>query len=111
MNVRRLNVRLTMMRGRLEESARRAVEETAEAARDDARAFAPVDSGRLRDSIRAERHGLKAAVFTDCGYAAAVEFGTMAAPAQAFLRPAASVARERFVREARERACEALCQV
>ena len=51
-----------------------------------AKARAPVDTGRLRDSIRAEADGLTARVITDCEYAASVEFGTSRSAPQPFMR-------------------------
>lgn len=50
-----------------------------------ARAKAPVATGRLRDSITAD----KDRVYTDVEYAPFVEYGTATDPAQPFLRPAA----------------------
>jgi len=61
---------------------REAAEEHCAAAKD----RAPVDTGRLRASIRAEAKGLSARVLTDCEYAAAVEFGTSRAAPQPFMR-------------------------
>jgi len=71
---------------RLRELACGRVLAAAEEHRDGARARAPVDTGRLRDSIRAESEGLTARVIADCPYAAAVEFGTKSAPPQPFMR-------------------------
>lgn len=51
-----------------------------------ARFRAPVDTGRLRNSIRAEADGLIARVIADCEYAAAVEFGTNRAAPHPFMR-------------------------
>jgi len=47
--------------------------------------LAPVDTGTLRDSIRYE----DGRVYTDVEYAPFVEYGTVNAPAQPFMRPAA----------------------
>lgn len=61
----------------------------AEAAREGceaAKARAPVDSGALRNSIEARADGLSAVVYTDCPYAAAVEFGTSKRAPQPFMR-------------------------
>ncbi|MGW3499360.1 HK97-gp10 family putative phage morphogenesis protein [Streptomyces globisporus] len=52
---------------------------------EDARRLAPVDTGHLRSSIRAE----KDRVVADADYAGAVELGTQHTRAQPFLRPAA----------------------
>lgn len=48
-----------------------------------ARGFAPVDTGRYRDSIRADRDADGAYVVADVPYAGAVEFGTSDTPAHA----------------------------
>lgn len=50
-----------------------------------ARSLAPVDTGRLRESITADAEH----VSTDVGYAPFVEYGTSVDPAQPFMRPAA----------------------
>lgn len=66
-----------------------AVKRTAEAAEEHcvrAKARAPVDSGALRGSISVRAYGLTAAVYTDCPYAAAVEFGTSVRAPQPFMR-------------------------
>jgi HK97 gp10 family phage protein len=70
----------------LHRAAEAAIEESARAACEQARALAPVDTGRLRDSIRAEADGLSAKVITDCEYASAVEFGTSRRAPQPFMR-------------------------
>ena len=59
--------------------------EAALAARDAARAIAPVDTGRLRESICAQ----DAAVECRCEYGAAVELGSPGRAARPFMRPAA----------------------
>jgi HK97 gp10 family phage protein len=67
---------------------RRALEEMAEAGAADARRRVPVDTGRLRDGIRAEatedgaRWGVEGVPYADD-----VEFGTFDTRAQPFLRP------------------------
>ena len=71
---------------RIEEKTIQHVRGAALAQRDGARSRAPVDTGRLRDSIRAEADGLSARVIADCEYAAAVEFGTGRTPPQPFMR-------------------------
>lgn len=50
----------------------------------------PVDTGRLRSSIRLRflREGFAADLFTDVDYAPHVEFGTRRQRAQPFMRPA-----------------------
>ena len=87
-------VRLEALRRSLEEAARRGVAGLAEAAAEEAARRAPVDTGRLRASIRARADGLSAAVTADCPYAAAVELGTSRRPPQPYLVPAAESVRE-----------------
>ena len=50
-----------------------------------ARAYVPVDTGRLRDSITAGPTG----VTSDVEYAGFVEYGTSDMPAEPYMRPAA----------------------
>lgn len=54
----------------------------------DASRAAPVDSGRLRGSVRVERSGDQVDVIADTEYSAFVEQGTSNQTAQPFLRPA-----------------------
>jgi len=51
-----------------------------------AKARAPVETGALRNSISANVQGMTAVVYTDCPYAAAVEFGTSKRAPQPFMR-------------------------
>lgn len=53
---------------------------------EDARGYAPVDTGRLRDSIAVTSDG---DVSSDVGYDVPVEFGSDDTPSQPFMRPAA----------------------
>lgn len=73
-------------KAQLTAEAEKRVLSAAEEARDRARSRAPVDTGRLRDSIRAESDGLTARMATDCPYAAAVEFGTSKHSPRPFMR-------------------------
>lgn len=98
-NLERLSGRLDALGGRLHAGARRGVERAAGAACAEARELAPVDTGRLRESIRYAAAGESASVTTDCPYAAAVEFGTSKAAAQPFMAPAAAGQRAEFLRE------------
>ena len=58
----------------------------------DAKLNVPVDSGNLRRSIQARTstspQGIQGEVFTNCEYAAYVEYGTRNAAAQPYLYPA-----------------------
>ncbi len=60
----------------------------AAAAAQRARELCPVDTGRLRDSIRVERDGNAARVSANTDYAAYVEFGTSKTAPQPYLIPA-----------------------
>lgn len=73
-------------RARIEQMAAQCVREAAEEHCAQARARAPVSTGRLRQSIRVECEGLQARVVTDCEYAAAVEFGTSKRAPTPFMR-------------------------
>ena len=86
-----------MLRGRVNEAALREwiqaavadqVNAAANAVCESAKALAPVETGRLRNSIRVRAEGGQAYVFTDCEYAAAVEFGTSRRSARPFLTAA-----------------------
>lgn len=72
------------------EEIRRLVKETAINVTREAKKKCPVDSGRLRSSIRWVLYlgGLTAEVFTDVFYGLFVEFGTKKMKAQPFLLPA-----------------------
>ncbi|HYG66098.1 MAG TPA: HK97-gp10 family putative phage morphogenesis protein [Anaeromyxobacteraceae bacterium] len=90
--------RLQSLLGRLSGRIAAAVaEETlagAEAVAREAKALAPVDTGRLRASIEALREGrTSAVVVARAPYAAFVEYGTRRMAAQPFMRPAAQRAR------------------
>jgi hypothetical protein len=63
-----------------------------------ARMLAPVETGRLRSSIRVVPQGVEAIV----DYAYFVETGTAKMAAQPFLRPAAGIAARRLGGKARE---------
>ncbi len=65
--------RIGALRAALPPAARKAVKDAAAAALDSARETVPVDTGRLRDSLRAETKQLTGTVSTSCGYASAVE--------------------------------------
>lgn len=82
--------------GQYPDKARQALSRAALAAAEQAArlaaAQAPVDSGRLRDSIAAAGEGDGAAVCAGCDYAAYVELGARAMPPRPFLAPAAQAA-------------------
>lgn len=94
--MRRMFIALTASE---ELAAKTAVARTALRIQDDAKRAAPVDTGRLRNSIATEVDGLNARVGTNTEYAPYVEFGTRFQPAQPYLFPAAEAARDPFHRE------------
>jgi HK97 gp10 family phage protein len=67
-----------------------------------AKELSPVDTGRLRSSIRTEvgaaPEEISATVFTDVDYAIFVELGTSRAEAQPFLVPAAEEVAPQMIR-------------
>ena len=71
---------------RLDELAKERILLAAQARCENAKARVPVDTGRLRESIRVEADGLTARVVADCEYAAAVEFGTSRRSPRPFMR-------------------------
>ena len=75
---------------RVRENTRQAVHLSLLLIESDAKAFCPVDTGRLRASIHAEpdANGLGGTVSTNVSYAGAQEFGTRYMKAQPYLVPA-----------------------
>lgn len=66
-----------------------------------AKQFVPVDTGALRDSIKAEKlagnqYGVKGDITANTEYALYVELGTVKMRAQPYLRPAADIAFRQF---------------
>lgn len=93
----RLRELVTGMRSGAAESS----EEMAERVQSLAKDYVPVDTGRLRDSIRVNQVGR--AKFTvgpgdEVEYAEFVEYGTSVSPAQPYMRPALELARREFGR-------------
>ena len=74
------------------------VQQTALNIQDTAKRDAPIDEGRLRNSITATGSGAEAEVSTDVEYARHQEFGTYKMAAQPFLMPAFEYHSERLVR-------------
>jgi len=60
----------------------------ADEVRDEAKALAPVDTGKLRDSIQVSNGDDTDTIYSDVPYARVIEYGTRATPAQPFFRPA-----------------------
>jgi HK97 gp10 family phage protein len=69
---------------------------TAQATQRNARRFAPVLTGELRESITVIARGLTADVEATARYAAYVEYGTSDTRPQPFMRPAAELAGQRM---------------
>lgn len=114
----RVRRRLDDLPGEIEAALVNAVQESAEAVRDEVRRTVPVDaSGRdshhLKDSvdIRYKADGLAADVgwFGQAdSYATYVEYGTRSRPAQPSLRPAFEAARRRYLARVSDEVREAL---
>jgi len=98
---RELEDKLSNLKEKLNHALAEALEEIAEKIRDDAKGFAPVDTGSLRKSIRVEREGeLQFSVVAGDGgvinprmgrevdYAGYVEFGTSRMSPQPYMQPA-----------------------
>lgn len=86
----------------LEQKALEARDEAARAAMEQAKTYAPVKTGALRDSIQAE----DGRVYTNCPYAGAVEFGGVHTSPQPFLSRAADGAK--YAQMAQQKAREAI---
>jgi len=101
----RIKSKLLRVEGGMDPVVRAALDAVANQIKDDARAFCPVDTGSLRESIRKEAVARPAQKAWEVGvraggyvtnpktnrivdYAVHVEFGTSRARAQPFLRPA-----------------------
>lgn len=87
-----------------EGAAERLEQEAAQEGAELARRYAPVDSGALRNGIRAEG----AAVISTAPHAVMVEFGTARSVAQPYMQPMAEAMRPRFTDLARRAAKEVL---
>ena len=83
-----LTERIDRAVGSLDEKVTAGLEIIGEEIVADAKAFAPVKTGRLRDSIGKRVAGLNLEVYADADYAAYVEYGTGRTSPHPFLRPA-----------------------
>lgn len=72
--------------------AARAVTQSAQQVQRDARRFAPVLTGTLREGITVRNAGLSASVSSTAPYADYVEYGTSDTAPQPHMRPAADIA-------------------
>lgn len=89
----RLDWRGSEIASMVRRTARTAMDDTLDAAVKRAKQLAPVDTGRLRNSIRKERlsetyNGMKGEISANTTYALYVELGTVKMRAQPYLRPA-----------------------
>lgn len=95
------DTRIPAITATLDERIEVALKAGAEQIEQDAKSRAPVDSGRLRDSIHADRTGnLEYSVIAGGDgvfYGHLVEFGTSKTPARPFLIPAGEAKRESVV--------------
>ena len=91
--------KLVVLTAAEKEAARLAVAASALRIQARAKGDAPVDTGRLRNSIATEQENLTARVGTNVDYAPHVEFGTRRMHAQPYLFPAAEEERDNFRRE------------
>jgi HK97 gp10 family phage protein len=77
----------------------RAVSHSAQRVQRDARRFAPVRTGALRDGIEVTDDGLSSSVVSTVRYADYVEFGTSDTAPQPYMRPAADLAPDPLAEE------------
>jgi HK97 gp10 family phage protein len=96
--VRHLKHELPHIQAELRSKASAVVRKTAFDIEADAKGRAPVDTGALRASIATQvESDLRASVNVGVSYGAYVEYGTVRAPAQPYLTPAANAALLSFV--------------
>ena len=86
MMIGRVNVE--SLKAEIQKMAMERTEAKAEAVCQRAKELAPVETGRLKNSIRVYRKGNDFFVGSDCAYALAVEFGTRRRSARPFLTAA-----------------------
>jgi len=72
----------------MEDATEAAMEEAGSLFVAEAQRYCPVDTGKLRNSIRSEVEGLEMFAGSDLDYSVPVELGTRRAPPQPYLRPA-----------------------
>ena len=88
--VARYAAELRTLADSLEQRADAAVRKTGLDVEADAKIFAPVDTGNLRNSITTRFSPLRAEVVATANYAVFVELGTTRMAEQPFMRPAAA---------------------
>jgi len=117
--LRELEDKLSNLDVKLGKALAEALDMIAVKIRDDAKDFAPVDTGALRKSIRIEKKGkLKVSIIAGGGgiinprsgrevdYAGYVEFGTSRASPQPYMRPALEKNRDLILRIVKEKVLE-----
>ena len=87
-------VNFELLKERMNAAAQKRLTEAAEETCIAAREFAPVETGRLKNSISVQKKGDWMSVGTDCEYAFSVEFGTSRRAAQPFMQRAVQTIRE-----------------
>jgi len=104
-----LNADLTKIAGSLDKAVAEGLAEAAEKIKDDAKEFAPVDTGALQKSIRRSDVSLiNPKTGREVDYAAYQEFGTSRTPPQPYMRPALEKNREGIRRILTKKILEAL---
>jgi len=86
--IERLTLRINKAADSLDEKIMDGLEIIGENIVADAKAFAPIKTGRLRNSIGKTVFGRELEVYAEAEYAAYVEYGTSRMRPQPFLRPA-----------------------
>ena len=81
----------------LEKEIQDEINKTALRIETEAKKNTPVDTGRLRSSIKIDLRPLEAEIGTNVNYAAFVEFGTSKQSAQPYLFPAFERERKRYI--------------
>lgn len=91
--------KVPQLSGNLKKLAKEAVEDAATQTESLAKGFAPVDTGALRNSIKAEKAGSDLAWDVAVGqpYGLYQEYGTVHMPAHPFITPAVEIVRPQFM--------------
>lgn len=102
--MKRFERKMASLAQTLEQAATKAEQTAALEGAERARRLAPVDSGKLRNGIRADG----VAVISTAPHAAMVEFGTTRSAAQPYMQPMAEEMRREFADMVRSAAKEVL---
>jgi len=119
LGLKELEEKLSNLEEKLSRALNEALEEIAEKISDDAKNFAPVDTGALRKSIRTEKKGkLQVSVVAGGGgvinpktgrevdYAGYVEFGTSRMAPQPYMQPALEKNKDEILQIVKEKVLE-----